>query len=259
MTPQKMLLLLLSVTCIFACTETQDPIETQSQEPVVFEYGTISGTVTDAGTGNPIPGVTVTLLGQSLNTGLDGVYTFQNILYGDAYDLLVEDTDYKPHRQSFPFKQQRLTLNVALAPLNDPVLEIEGLFGRFADLLESVDPENIEAIQTFFSETYLAADDDATLFGVASGIIPANYEDVVPAITQLFEEYVFLEFRFKDMEMDITHARKAAVTLRLDVDARKGVEEGLREIKASCTFEFRREGRDWKVVYWQLLEIDIRL
>jgi hypothetical protein len=78
-------------------------------------------------------------------------------------------------------------------------------------------------------------------------------------VTQLFEEYVFLEFLFKNLEVDVTNARKAAVTLRLDVNARKEMEEDLREIKADCKFEFRREGPDWKIVYWQLLAIDIRL
>ena len=94
-------------------------------------------------------------------------------------------------------------------------MEAQEFFDNFSDLLESLDVENIEAILALFSETYVAADDAATLFGVASGIIPENYEDVVPAMTQLFEEYVFLEFLFKDIEIDVTHARKMAVTLRL--------------------------------------------
>jgi hypothetical protein len=59
--------------------------------------------------------------------------------------------------------------------------------------------------------------------------------------------------------MDVTHAKKAAVTLRLDVNARKELEEDLREIKADCKFDFRREGADWQIVHWQLLTIDIRL
>ena len=59
--------------------------------------------------------------------------------------------------------------------------------------------------------------------------------------------------------MDIMHARKAAATLELDVDAEKGEERDLRELKASCKFEFRREERSWKIVHWQLFELDIRL
>jgi hypothetical protein len=259
MTPKKTISLLLLVTGIFACGKAEDPLEPEPEKPVVLEYGTISGSISDAGTGNPISGATVTLLGQSVETGLGGVYTFQNVLYGDTYALIVEDADYKPYSQPLVLKQQRLIVDIALTPLKDPMLEMLDFFARFAALLESVDVENIEAIKALFSETYVAADDDATLFGVASGIIPENYEDVVPAVTQLFEEYVFLEFLFKNLEVDVTNARKAAVTLRLDVNARKEMEEDLREIKADCKFEFRREGPDWKIVYWQLLAIDIRL
>ena len=57
----------------------------------------------------------------------------------------------------------------------------------------------------------------------------------------------------------MTHARKMAVTLQLDVIAEKGEQRDLTELKARCKFEFRREGADWKIVYWQLIELDIRL
>ena len=259
MVAQKTICFLLLVACLFACGQAEEPLEPEPEESMVLEYGTISGTVTDAGTGNPIPGVVATLLGQTVETGISGVYTFQNVLYGDMHALVIEDMHYKPHNEVLALKQQRLIVDVALTPLKDPVLELQEFFDSFADLLESVDMENIGTIRDLFSETYVAADDDATVFGVASGIIPENYEDVVPAMTQLFMEYTFLEFLFKDMDMDVVHAKKAAVTLRLDVNARKELEENLREIKADCKFEFRREGTDWKIVYWQLLTIDIRL
>ena len=253
------ILLLLLVACIFACGEAEETTESESEKPAIVEYGTVSGTITDAGTGNPIPGATVTLIGLSFETGVDGNYTFQGVLYGDVHTLTVADPDYKPYSQPLVLGQERLITDIVLTPLKDPVVEIQEFFANFAALLESVDMENIEAIRAFFSETYVAADDPATLFGVASGIIPENYEGVVPAMTQLFEEYVSLQFLFQDIEMDITHARKAAATLQLDVDAEKGEERDPREIEASCKFEFRREERDWKIVYWQLFELDIRL
>ena len=260
MIPKKIVLLLLFVVCISACGNAEDPLEPEPEpeKPVVLEYGTVSGTITDAGTGNPIPGATVKLLGSSVETGAEGVYTFQGVVYGDAH-VIVEDVDYKPYNQPFVLNQERLVVDIALTPLKDPVVEMREFFDNFSDLLESLDMENTEAIRALFSETYVAADDPATLFGVASGIIPENYEDVVPAITQLFEEYVFLEFLFKDIEMDVTHARKMAVALRLDVNAEKGEQRDPRELKAHCKFEFRREGPDWKIVYWQLIELDIRL
>ncbi|MYA99611.1 carboxypeptidase regulatory-like domain-containing protein [Candidatus Poribacteria bacterium] len=261
MIPQKIVLFLLFLVCISACEKAEDPLEPEPEpeKPVVLEYGTVSGTITDAGTGNPIPGAIVKLLESSVETGVEGIYSFQGIVYGDAHTLIVEDADYKPYNEPFVLNQERLVVDVALTPLKDPAVEIQEFFDNFSDLLESLDMENIEAIRALFSETYVAADDPATLFGVASGIIPENYEDVVPAITQLFEEYVLLEFIFNDIEVDVTHARKMAVTLRLDVNAEKGEQRDLRELKAHCTFEFRREGSDWKIVYWQLIELDLRL
>ena len=261
MIPEKIVLVLLSMVCIFACGKAEDPLEPEPEpeKPIVLEYGTVSGTVTDAGTGNPIPGAIVKLLGLSVETSVDGVYSFQGVVYSDGHTLIVEDADYKPYNQPFVLNQGRLVVDVALTPLKDPVVEIQEFFDNFSDLLESLDMDNIEAIRALFSETYVAADDAATLFGIASGIIPENYEDVVPAMTQLFEEYVFLEFLFKDIEMDVTHARKMAVTLRLDINAEKGEQRDPRELKAHCKFEFRREGSDWKIIYWQLIELDIRL
>lgn len=251
--------LLLLVACIFACGEAEETTESESEKPTMLEYGTVSGTVTDAGTGNRIPGATVTLLGLSFETGVDGNYTFQGVLYGDVHTLTVADPDYKPYSQPLVLRQERLVADIALTPLKDPGVELQEFFVNFAALLESVDMDNIETIRSLFSETYVAADDPATLFGVASGIVPENYAGVVPAMTQLFEEYVSLQFLFQGIEMDITHARKAAATLQLDVDAEKGEERDLREIEARCKFEFRREERDWKIVYWQLFELDVRL
>ncbi len=257
----KIILLFLSMACLFACGEAEDPVEIE-QEPektIVVQYGTVSGTVTDVGSGHPILGAIVTLQGLSVTTGVDGAFAFHGIVYDDAHTLTVADADYKPYNQPFALDQPRLVVEVALTPLRDPAVEVREFFDHFSDLLESLDMDNIEAIRSLFSETYVAADDPATLFGVASGIIPENYEDVIPAMTQLFEEYVSLEFIFKDIEIDVTNARKMAVTLRLDINAEKGEERDLRELKAHCKFEFRREGSDWKIVHWQLFELDIRL
>ena len=255
------LYLLMCMVCLLACEEAEDPIEVEpaSEKTDVIQYGTVSGTVTDVGSGEPIFGATVTLQGLSAITGVDGGFAFHGIQYNDAHTLTVADVDYKPYSQPFAFSQPRLTVDVVLTPLRDPEAEIREFFDHFSDLLESLDMDNIEAIRELFSEIYVAADDPATIFGVASGIIPENYEDVVPAMTQLFSEYVSLEFIFKDIEIDVTNARKMAVTLRLDIDAEKGEDRDLRELDAHCKFEFRREGSDWKIVYWQLIELDIRL
>ena len=152
MIPKKIVLFLLFVICISACENAEDPLEPEPEpeKPVVLEYGTVSGTVTDAGTGNPIPGATVTLLEISVETGVDGAYSFQGILYGDAHTLVVEDVNYKPYNEPFALNQERLVVDIALEPLKDPVVEIREFFDNFSDLLESLDMENIEAILTLF-------------------------------------------------------------------------------------------------------------
>ena len=149
MSHKKTILFLLLLTCLFACGTTEDPLEPEPEpeEPIVLQYGTVSGIVTDAGTGNPIPGSMVILMGLSVETGVDGVYTFQDVLYSDTHNLIVRDPDYEYHGQSFSLNQQRLIVNIALTPLKNPVLEIQEFFENFSDLLESVDKENIEAIE----------------------------------------------------------------------------------------------------------------
>lgn len=263
MTRKKTILLLLLFACLFACGEAEETIEPEvelvTEEPVVLEYGTVSGSITDAGTGNRIPGSTVTLLGESVETGVDGGYTFQGILYADDHTLVVTDPDYQTFNQPFSLNQERLIVDIALTPTKDAAEEIQDFLDNLSDLLETMNGEDLETIQNLFSETYVAADDPATLFGVASGVIPENYEDVMPAVEQLFMEYDALQFLFQDIEMDITHARKAAATLQLDINGEKDGDPDLRTLAARCLFEFRREGREWKIVYWQLFELDIRL
>ncbi len=259
MIEKKIPLLLLLLACFFACGEAdEEPPEPPPATPTL-EYGTVSGTITDANTHNPIPGAVVTLLEQPFETGIDGVYTFQGILYGQNYTLVVEDVDYHPYQQLFSLNQERHVLDVTLTPLRNTTEELQEFLDNLSDLLESLDVENLEQIKALFSESYVAADDEATLFGILSGIIPENYDDVIPATTQLFQDYVSLQFLIKETQADITHARKGAIILQLDITAEKGEQRDLREIKAHCRFDFRREQSDWKIVYWQLFEIDIRL
>lgn len=261
MTHKKTCLLLLLMACLFACGEAEEPIEPNEPKPEksVPQYGTVSGTVNDTVTGNPIPGAIVTLLAQSAEIGLDGVYSFQGIAYAADHILTVADPDYQPYIQPFSLNKERLVITVELTPLRDATEEIGEFLENYSRLLESGDLENLEEIQALFSESYLAADDVATLFALEAGIVPKNYENVIPATTKLFEDYISLEFLFKDLEVDVTHARKASATLLIDITAEKGEQRDLRELKGSCRFDFRREASDWKIVYWQLFELDIRL
>ena len=221
--------------------------------------GTVSGRVKDAQTKNPIPGSVVRLGGKEVNTEADGGFTFFEIPYVAELELVVLDPDYQTYTHKFILERERLVLPISLTPLHDPTDELNAFLENLSDLLESLDFENIPKIQSLFSESYVASDDPVTTFGVASGVIPPNYESVVPTFTNVFEIYSQLHFLFKDREMDITHARKAAIELLLEVDSVNAEDNGMRHLEAKCVFEFRREESDWKIVYWELLNLDIRL
>lgn len=221
--------------------------------------GTVSGTVRDAQTKNPIPGSVVRLDGKEVSTEADGGFTFFDIPYVAELELTVRDPDYQTYRQKLILDKERLVLQISVTPLEDPSDELNAFLENLSNLLESLDFENILTIQSLFSESYVASDDPVTTFGIASGVIPPNYESVVPTFRNVFEEYSALHFVFKDREMDITHARKAAIELLLEVDSVNAEDEAMRHLEAKCVFEFRREDSDWKIVYWELLNLDIRL
>ena len=221
--------------------------------------GTVSGTVKDAQTKNPIPGSTVSLFGKEVNTEADGGFTFFDIPYAAELEIAVLDPDYQTYTHKFVLDKDRHVLPISLTPLHDPTDELNAFLENLSDLLESLDFENIPKIQSLFSESYVASDDPVTTFGVASGVIPPNYESVEPTFINVFESYSQLQFVFKDREMTITHARKAAIELLLEVDSVNAEDDGMRHLEAKCVFEFRREESEWKIVYWELLNLDIRL
>ncbi len=221
--------------------------------------GTVSGSVTDASTNKPIPGAVVSILGTEVKTEVDGIFTFLDIPYVEEHELTVEDPLYQTYTDTFTLDKERLVLNIEIIPINDSEEELNSLLETFSDLIESLDFENLPAIQVLFSETYAASNDPVTLLGVLSGDVPQNYDEILPTFTNVFETYSWLQFAFKDRNWDITHARKASIELLLDVDSERADDKALRQIEAKCIFEFRREETDWKIVYWQLLNLDIRL
>ena len=222
-------------------------------------FGAVSGTITDTRTGNPIPGVTVTLLDRTVATDSDGRYNFIQIPYSEDLNLTVKDADYEGKTQTFTLNVERLVLKISLKPLTNPEAEIGEFFNDFSALIESTDVNNIEAIQNQFSETYQAADDPITRFGVASGSIPADFNHVIPIVTELFEKYSALEFQFHDIQVDVAHAREVSARLILDVLSQKEPRLDVRRLTAECQMDFSKEESGWKIVFWQLSHVDVQL
>ncbi len=223
------------------------------------KFGVVSGVITDATTGNPIPGVTVNLLGVTMKTEGDGKYDFTQVVYSEAHSLIIADIDYQPKKQSFELRADRVALNIPLVPLTNPEAELRQFLDVFSALLESVDMGKLGAIQGLFSETYLAGDDPITLFGLATGVIPATFDGVIPAITKLFEDFDALQFRFRNIRVDVTHSREASARFTLDIITEKGPRPDKQETIIECQMDFRKENSVWKIVFWQLFKVEVVL
>jgi hypothetical protein len=221
--------------------------------------GAVSGTVTDTRTGNPIPGALVTLLDQTVATDSDGRYNFIQIPYSEGLNLTVKDADYEGKTQTFTLDVERLALRISLRLLTNPEAEIGQFLNGFSALIESTDANNIEAIQNQFSEAYRAADDPITQFGVAAGTIPADFNHVIPLVTELFEKYRTIEFQFHDIQVDVVHAREVSSRLVLDVISQKEPRLDMRRLTAECQMDFSKEESGWKIVFWQLSHVDVQL
>ena len=222
-------------------------------------FGAVSGTVTDIRTGNPIPGASVGLAGRTEVTDSDGRYNFIQIPYSEGLNLTVNHADYQGISHTFALDVQRLVLKFPMRPLTNAEAEIGEFLNRFSALIASTDANNIEAIQNLFSEIYRAADDPITRFGVESGSIPADYNHVIPLVTNLFQEYSLLEFQFHDIEVNVVHTREVSARLILDVISQKEPHLDMDRITANCRMDFSKAESGWKIIFWQIFHIEVHL
>ena len=250
-------LLIISFFLACAADEVDEPKPIGPPEPQ--QFGTVSGIVTDAITGNPLPGVQVTLAGMMVETEVDGGFVYNDISYGEEKELMVSDMLYQPYSNQIVLNEVRLVNNVALSPLTDHQEGLDAVLEDLSTLLESLDMDNLPSLQSLFSESYFAADDEATQIGVNSGVVPPNFEGVVPTFTNVFEQYSWLSLTYDNLVYDITHARKASIQMLMSVDSENAEDKNMRSLEGSCRFDFRREGSDWKIVYWQLMSLNIKL
>ena len=222
-------------------------------------FGAVSGTITDTRTGNPVPGVSVSLLDRTVTTDSDGRYNFIQIPYSEGLMLTAKDADYQGETLTFTLDVERLVLKIPLRPLTNTEAEIGEFLNGFSALIASTDADNIGTIQNKFSETYRASDDPITRFGVESGSIPANYNHVIPLVTELFEKYSVIEFHFHDIQVNAVHAREVSTRLMLDVISQKELELDMRRLTANCRMDFSKEESGWRIIFWQLLHVEVHL
>ena len=223
------------------------------------KLGAVSGIVTDGTTRNPIQGATVKLLDQSVTTEANGRYTFTGIPYSENLSLMIIADDYQPKMESIQLRGPRVGLNIPLMPSTDPKMEIIQFLDRFSALIESLDTSKLGTIQELFSESYVASDDPTTLLGLATGVIPAKFDDVSQTIIVVFEKYDALQFQFKEIDVDVTNSRQASARFSLHIISEEGPRPNRREIIVDCKIDFRKEDLIWKIVFWQLFNVEFLL
>ena len=146
-------------------------------------------------------------------------------------------------------------------PSTNPETEINQFLERFSALIETLDVGKLDTIQELFSETYMAGDDPVTLLGLATGVIPATFDEVNPTITKVFGKYDDLQFQFNKIRVDVTNSRQASARLTLHIMSEEGPgpdkpRADKREIIVDCQIDFRKEDALWKIVFWQLFNVE---
>ena len=225
------------------------------------KLGAVSGVVTDGTTGNPIAGATIKLFDRTMITEVDGRYNFISVPYSGALSLTIEASDYQSKTENFELRTGRVGLNISLMPSTNPETEINQFLERFSALIETLDVGKLETIQELFSETYMAGDDPVTLLGLATGVIPATFDEVNPTITTVFAKYDALQFQFDKIQVEVTNSRQASARLTLHIISEEGPgpdkpRADKREIIVDCQIDFRKEDALWKIVFWRLFNVE---
>ena len=223
------------------------------------KFGAVSGVITDGTTHHPIQGAIVKLSNKSVTTEADGRYNFTGVPYSETLSLMITAADYAPKTEDFQLRTGRVGLNIRLMSSTDPKMEIVQFLERFSALIESLDITKLGTIQELFSESYVASDDPTTLLGLATGVIPAKFDDVSQTIIVVFEKYNALQFQFNKIEVDVTNSRQASARFSLHIISEEGPRPNKREILVDCKIDFRKEDLVWKIVFWQLFNVEFLL
>ncbi len=134
----------------------------------IAQTATISGTITDAATGEPLIGasVLVTELGTGASSNLDGEYTITNVPYG-SYNLRISFVGYTTLRETIEVNQATIERNFELRVdprgLEDVVVTSQAIERESRSLgysISSVSGEEISAVR------------DASVISSLSGRVP---------------------------------------------------------------------------------------
>jgi len=253
--------LLLSLTVFVGCGEesANDDDDNNEKPDVVVENGDIQGTIINKETGDPIKDASVTISGETALTDADGKYVVQGISLAENIDVIVTASGYVEYKGIITLDRELVIFNINLVPVDSQSARILEVLEAFSRDIEALDAGRIPALQLYLTEDYIASPDEATMFlGVASGVVPANYDAFPDTIRNIIDKYDKIEFVFANPNVELD-GDSAMVLVRLSIYAEtKPVPEPATpakkwEIVIDGRLDLRKENGDWKITFWQLI------
>ncbi len=251
--------LLLSLTVFVGCGEESANDDDDNGKPdVVVENGDIQGTIINKETGDPIKDASVTISGETALTDADGKYVVQGISLAENIDVIVTASGYVEYKGIITLDRELVIFNINLVPVDSQSARILGVLEAFSRDIEALDAGRIPALQLYLTEDYIASPDEATMFlGVASGVVPADYDAFPDTIRNIIDKYDKIEFVFANPDVELD-GDSATVLVRLSIYAEtKPVPPETPakkwEIVIDGRLDLRKENGDWKITFWQLI------
>lgn len=253
--------LLLSLTVFIGCGEesANDDDDDNGKPDVVAGNGDIQGTIINKETGDPIKDASVTISGETALTDADGKYVVQGISLAENIDVIVTASGYVEYKGIITLDRELVIFNINLVPVDSQSARILGVLEAFSRDIEALDAGRIPALQLYLTEDYIASPDEVTMFlGVASGVVPADYDAFPDTIRNIIEKYDKIEFVFANPDVELD-GDSATVLVRLSIYAEtKPVPEPATpakkwEIVIDGRLDLRKENGDWKITFWQLI------
>jgi len=240
-------LLILSLLLIVGCGGDSN------NNTVVVQQGDIFGTVKNKETGVPIKGASVQIGAKMIQTDDNGKYMLKEIPFSNNLEIVVTAQEYKEYHDFVSLQQELLSFDVKLIPTQSPSTQILTVLSSISKDIESLDATKIPDIQSHFSKTYVAGDDEATAFGIFAGVVPPDYKSIPDIIDNIIKKYTKLSFEFVNPDVQFS-GDSASIIMRFMVNAEtKPPDPKKWEIVIDGKMTFQKQDNSWKVTFWGLI------
>ncbi len=227
--------------------------ESDKSPTVVITQGSISGVIMDKETGFPVKSASVMIGNRTAKTDENGKYTIENIPFVENLEIVITAEKYNEYRSTITLNQELLIFNAVLTPIFDPNEPILKVIDAVSKGIESLDPDKILTVQSYFTKDYVSAKDEATAFGVFAGVVPPNYDKIPETLMNIVKKYDKLEFKFVNPDIKFG-LDTATVMMQFVVNAEtKPPEPKKWEIVVNGKFIFHKQDDEWKISFWGLI------